>query len=196
MTNASATAPLAAPATSRSLALPFTVGSVLTILGAVGYIALNGMEPREAFQHPVTIPSAVAVVSGCLVLSLGLARWRADVPTWAVLGAAVGVALAACSSYEILSTLRAVAAGTDDATFRELTFESTAILVPLFAKSAILLVCLVTIGVTGLRRRALPKPAAVAFVVAGVVSLFPVPMPGLIVLSIALLLTARRATSL
>jgi hypothetical protein len=178
-----------------SLTLPFVLGSVLTIAGALGYVATNGMEPREAYQHATTVPAAVAVIAGCLVISLSLARWRVAVPAWATLGAAAGVALAAASAYETLSVLRAVADGTDNQTFRDLVFENSIILAPLFVKSAILLVCLVAIGVEGLRRNALSKPAGIAFVVAGVVSLFPIAIPGLIVLSIALLLTARQATS-
>jgi hypothetical protein len=179
----------------RSLTRPFLIGSVLTIAGALGYIATNGMEPREAYTHAVTVPAAVAAIAGCLILSLSLARWRVAVPTWATLGAAVGVGLAAASAYETLSVMRAVADGTDNDTFRNLVFNNSMILAPLFVKSAILLVCLVAIGVVGLRQKALSRPAGIAFIVAGVVSIFPVAMPGLIVLSIALLLTARRATS-
>lgn len=195
MTSTATSMPAEIPAAPSSLTLPFTVGSVLTIAGALGYIATNGMEPREAYLNPVTVPAAIAAVAGCLILSLSLARWRVAVPVWATLGAAAGVGLAAGSAYETLSVMRAVADGTDNETFRDLIFENPIILIPLFVKSAILFVCLVAIGVVGLRRKVLSRPAGIVFIVAGVVSIFPVAMPGLIVLSIALLLTARGATS-
>lgn len=177
---------------TRPLALPFTVGSILTVAGALGYIATNGMEPREAYLHALNIPAAIAAVTGCLILSLSFARWQSAVPTWATLGAAVGLGLAAASAYESISALRAVADGTDNKLFRDLVFENRFILAPLFVKSGILLVCLVTIGATGIRRKALSKPAGMAFIIAGVVSLIPVAMPGLIVLSVALLLTVWK----
>lgn len=185
----------AAESSSRSLTLPFVVGSVLAMAGALGYIATNGLEPREAYLHALTIPASIAAVAGCLILAVSMARWRVGVPAWATLGAAIGLGLAAASAYESVSAFRAVAEGTDNATFRDLTFENSTILAPLFVKSAILAVCLGVIGIVGMRRKEFSRIAGAFFVLAAIVSLFPVAMPGLVVLSIALLLTARGANA-
>jgi hypothetical protein len=177
--------------TASSLSTTIAVGCVLATLGSVVYISGNDLEPREAFAHPLSVASGVVTSIGILLLSLGLMRWRTALPGWAVLASAAGLGVAGATAWAQSTVLVAAAVGTDDALFRDLFFDNPWVLGSLAPKSVLCFVGFLALAYSGWRTRAIPRPAAVAFGLAGVLSLWPPYPPGLIVASLALFLVAR-----
>jgi hypothetical protein len=185
------TASVETQSSSKSLSTAFSVGAVLAILGSLGFISLNGLPPREAFAHPVSIVTCALSVIGCLILSFALLRWRTTLPGWAVVASAAGVFFAAANAYAYATVTVAAAAKTDNELFEQLFFESPWILGGMVPKSLLCLVGFLALAIAGWRQRSIPRPAAALLGVAGIVSIWPPYPPGIILASIAIFLISR-----
>jgi hypothetical protein len=75
----------------KTLSAAFSIGAVLATVGSLGFISLNGLPPREAYVHPVSIVTCVLSAIGCLILAFALLRWRTTLPGWAVIASAAGM---------------------------------------------------------------------------------------------------------
>ena len=173
-----------------SLATATSVGCVLAALGSVAYISLNGMEPREAYSHPVGIVGGLVATAGVVLLALVLVGWRSALPGWAVRTAAAGLVFVAANTWFFGIGIVAVADHTSDAVF-ETIGTSGWMWGMYFPRMLLCLVAFVTMGVAGWRQRSIPRPAAVILVLAGVLSIWPPYPPGLILASLAFFLIAR-----
>lgn len=169
----------------------FSLGAVLAVLGSLGFISMNGLPPREAFAHPVGVAGSALAAVGCLVLSLALVQWRSPLPRWAVLTSAAGVWVAGATAWAQSTFVVAAATKTDNQLFDTLFFESPWVLGGMLPKSLLCLVGFLGIAISGWRRRSIPRSAAGAFALAGLLSLWPPFPPGLIVASVALLVISR-----
>jgi hypothetical protein len=176
-------------------ATPFQVGSVLSAVGSLGYVAMNFVgTPREAYAHPANVVACALAAAGALVLALGMMRWRPPLPPWMVALSAAGLAAAAANAWFFATGTTGLARGLDDATFDRLMVSDWMLAMAL-PKMLLCLVGFIALGVTGWRTRAIPRTAAAALVVGGVLSLIPPHPPGLICVSVALLVIARKAHS-
>lgn len=174
-----------------SLSTVTAVGCVLATLGSAVYISLNGMEPREAFVHPLGIAAGMVTTVGILLLSLGLMRWRTALPGWAVVASAAGLWAAGATAWNQSTVTVAAAVKTDNELFRDLFFDAPWVLVSMAPKSLLCLVGFLALAISGWRNRSIPRPAAAVLGVAGVLSIWPPYPPGLILASLALFLIAR-----
>lgn len=174
-----------------SLSTLTAVGCVLATLGSLAYVSLNGLEPREAFVHPLGIVSGTVTTIGILMISLGLLRWRTVLPGWAVVASAVGLWVAGAAAWTQSTVVVAAAANTDNDLFKDLFFDSPWVLASLAPKSLLCLVGFLALAISGWRHRSIPRPAAASLGLAGLLSLWPPYPPGLIVASLALFLIAR-----
>jgi len=177
--------------TESSLTTVTAVGCVLATLGSVVYISLNGMEPREAFVHPLGIAAGMVTTIGILLLSLGLMRWRTTLPWWAVIASAAGLWVAGAAAWTQSTVTVAAAVKTDNDLFRDLFFDSPWVLLSMAPKSLLCLVGFLALAISGWRNRSIPRPAAAVLGVAGVLSIWPPYPPGIILASLALFLVSR-----
>ncbi|TDE35704.1 hypothetical protein [Actinomadura sp. 6K520] len=181
------------PVRRHTTAFPFLAGPALIVAGSLGFIALNGLPPREAYHHPVNVVASALAAVGCLIVSLALARWRTALPQWAVLASAAGVWFAGAVAWGQATIIVAAAVNTDNATFDGLFFASPWVLGGMAPKSILCLVGFLGLAIAGWRRRSVPRSAAVLFALAALLSLGPPFPPGMIVASLAIVITAWTA---
>lgn len=150
------------PVRRHTTALPFLAGPALIVVGSLGFIALNGLPPREAYLHPVNVVASALAAVGCLIVSLALARWRTALPQWAVLASAAGVWFAGPVAWGQATITVAAAVNTDNATFRRAVLR-----VPLGpwrdGSEVLCLVGFLGLAIAGWRRRSVQRSAAVLF---------------------------------
>ena len=173
------------------LANAFGVGSVLAVLGSLGYVSLNWIDsPREAFIHPVGIVSCMVATIGIVVLALTVARWRTTLPDWAVLTAAAGLVFTAVGAWFSGTGTVAIGEFTDDDLFEDIGTHGwmIAMWIP---KMVLCLVAFATLAVAGWRSRAIPRAACGAFGLAAVASLMPVHPPGILLAALAFFVVSR-----
>jgi hypothetical protein len=175
----------------KTLSAAFSIGAVLATVGSLGFISLNGLPPREAYVHPVSIVTCVLSAIGCLILAFALLRWRTTLPGWAVIASAAGMFFAAANAYAQGTVIVAAATKTDNELFNKLFFESPWTLGGMAPKSLLCLVGFLTLAITGWRQRSIPLSAAALLGVAGIVSIWPPYPPGIILASIAIFLISR-----
>jgi hypothetical protein len=188
---ATSTSSAAEVSTESSLSTVTAVGCVLATLGSIVYISLNGLEPREAYAHPLSIVSGAVTTIGIMLLSLALMRSRTTLPGWAVASSAAGLWVAGATAWSSSTVMVAVAVKTDNGLFEKILFNSPWLFVQMGPKSLLCLVGFLALAISGWRNQSISRPAAAALGVAGVLSIWPPYPPGLILASLALFLIAR-----
>jgi hypothetical protein len=178
---------------SHGTATALAVGSVLTVLGSIAYIALNSGTPRDSFSNPLSTVAGALTTVGAVVLALTLANWRTALPAWALMVAAAGLVIVAANAWFQATGIRAISDHTTDQEFERLIFEARWIFVMHVPKTVLGLVGYVALGVAGWRQRSLPRSSSVLLVLAGVASLWPPYPPGLLLASAALFIASRSA---
>lgn len=191
----STTVPTSLDRPSPALATAYSVGAILSVVGSIGFISTNGMEPREAYLAPASVVGCALAGLGCLILTLTLTQWRTTLPRWAVMTTAAGIWLAGSFALMQCTLVVAAAKKTDNALFDDLFFDSPWTLGAMASKSVLCLVGLLALAVSGWRRRSVPRPAAGLLGLAAVVSIWPPFPPGLILFSVAAFLIARSGVS-
>lgn len=171
------------------LALP--LGAVLATAGSLGYIAMNGLTPREASLHPVGVAGTMSAALGCLILSLALVQWRTALPRWTILTSAAGIWFAGAVAWSHSTVIVAAATKTSNQEFDDLFFGDPWVLGGMAPKSVLCLIGFLGIALAGWRTHAVPRSAVGLFLLAGVVSMWPPFPPGLILVALALILVAR-----
>jgi hypothetical protein len=166
------------------------VGAVFAALGSVGYISLNGLEPREAFLHPISVVAGALATLGAVLLAFALVRWRTPLPAWATTAAAAGLVMVAAHAWFLGTGIVDIADHTNDEMF-EKTVSVWIGLVMAAPKMLLGLVSFLGLAIAGRRQKLLPRSSALLLGTAGVLSLWPPYPPALLAASLALFLVSR-----
>ena len=170
-----------------------TAGSVFAALGALMYISVGVLQTgtsREDFTSPINIAGSIIAAIGIAIILQALARQRAFGPSWALTTASAGLLFTAAIAWFNGTGIVAVANGTTDAQFDDIG--TSAWIVIMAAPKMILgLVGFLALAVTGWRDRSLSRPASILLALGALASLLPPFPPGVLLVSIGLILVAR-----
>ena len=170
-----------------------TAGSVIAALGALMYISVGVLQTgtsREDFASPINIAGSIMVTIGIAFILQALARQRALGPSWAVTTASAGLLFTAAIAWFYGTGIVALANETTDAQFDDIG--TSAWIVIMAAPKMILgLVGFLGLAVTGWRDRSLSRPASILLALGALASLLPPIPPGVLLVSIGLILVAR-----
>lgn len=189
-----ATALRPAPLTTSSARQATIVGSIFGFLGAISVFAWSALHWDDSSREVVTGAGAIAgcviAAAGAALLLIALPRILEGLATWAIIATVLGLVFTVADAWYAGTVAVGVANEIDDATYNVI-FESAYTL--LFSLPKMLLCCagLIGLAVSGWRTGLVSRPLAILLAVAGVASLVPPFMPGLLVASIAFLLLAR-----
>jgi hypothetical protein len=170
-----------------------TAGSVIAALGALMYISVGVLQTgtsREDFASPINIAGSIMVTIGIAFILQALARQRALGPSWAVTTASAGLLFTAAIAWFNGTGIVAVANGTTDAQFDDIGV-SAWIVIMAAPKMILGLVGFLGLAVTGWRDRSLSRPASILLALGALASLLPPFPPGVLLVSIGLILVAR-----
>jgi glucan phosphoethanolaminetransferase (alkaline phosphatase superfamily) len=195
MTNAPAPPTTNAPPVGpRSDAIWVQLGALAALLGSLAFIftvlGKEGLSSREAFLIPTGIVGSAVATVGLAVLVATLPRLLKPLPQWAVMTATSALAFTLAVAWSDATTIPAIAATTTDATFDEIGTSWG--LVALFAPKAVLgFIGFMSIAVTSWRMEVLSRGATVLIDLGAVAYLLPPFPPGLVLVSLGLLLASR-----
>ncbi len=181
--------------TTRSAAIGTQIGGVAALLGSLAFISTvassGDLTPRESFLLPVSI-------AGCAVAAVGLAlliafapRLLDGLPRWAVVLSTAALVVAFAVAWAQATIVPALADLVTDDVFDKIN-ESSGLIVFMIPKSILGLVGFGTLAIAGLRSGALPKAAAILLGLGALAFVLPPFPPGLVLISIGLILAARR----
>jgi len=178
--------------TSTNTAL--AVGSVLAVIGSIGYIAMNfhSGSPREVYALPLSAATSAIATLGLVILGIGIARWRVDLPGWARTLASAGLIMTAATSWFFGTGIVAIAEQTNDSTFDEVGMSGW-IMAMTLPKMVMCLVGFAGLAVAGWRNNALPRLAATALALGALLSLVPPYPPGVVFAAAGLFIASRSA---
>jgi hypothetical protein len=176
--------------TSTNTAL--AVGSVLALLGSIGYIAMNfhSGSPREVYALPLSAATSAIATLGLVILGIGIARWRVDLPAWALTLTSAGLIMTATTSWFFGTGIVAIAEHTNDKTFDDVGMSGW-IMAMTLPKMVMCLVGFAALAVAGWRNKALPRLAAAALALGALLSLVPPYPPGVVCAAAGLFLASR-----
>lgn len=171
------------------------LGAAATLLGSLAFISTvvskDGLSSREAFLLPVGIAGCVVATVGLVLLLTWLPRFLHDLPGWVVGSVGAALAFTLVLTWFDATGVVAIASETDDATFDRIG--SAAGTVALMApKSLASLVGFGALAVTGLRAGLLGRGPAVLIGLGALASVLPPFPPGLVLVSLGLLVAVRR----
>ncbi len=168
-------------------------GSVIAALGALMYISVGVLQTgtsREDFASPINIAGSIIATIGIAIILQALAGQRALGPSWAVTTASAGLLFTAAIAWFNGTGIVAVANGTTDAQFDDIGV-SAWIVIMAAPKMILGLVGFLALAVTGWRDRSLSRPASILLALGALASLLPPFPPGVLLVSIGLILVAR-----
>ena len=169
-------------------------GSVIAALGALVFASVvvlqTGLTSREAFASPISIAGSIIATIGIAIILPALARQRGLGPSWAVTTASAGLLFAAADAWFVGTGIVAVANGTADAQFDDIG-ASAWIVIMAGPKMILCLVGFLALAVTGWRDRSLSRAASVLLPLGALASLLPPFPPGVLLVSVGLILVAR-----
>lgn len=170
-----------------------TVGSVIAALGALMYISVGVLQTgtsREAFASPINIAGSIIAAIGIAIILQPLVRQRVLGPSWALTTASAGLLFTAAIAWFNGTGIVAVANGTADAQFDDIG-ASAWIVIMAGPKMILCLVGFLALAVTGWRDRSLSRAASVLLALGALASLLPPFPPGVLLVSVGLILVAR-----
>ncbi len=165
-----------------------TAAALAGFLSAAAFIAgfalLSGHSFREGMLTPYSIINNVVstIAFGVLAASVPTLRRVVDVPAWALYTSAAALAAVAAMSWSLATMAPDMAKFVSDKEFD--TFTVFLVLFPL-PKMILGLVGFTALGVSGWRRRAIPRGASVLLILAGVASLWWAYPPGALLACLA-----------
>ena len=169
-------------------------GSVIAALGALMYISVGVLQTgtsREDFASPINIAGSIIATIGIAIILQALARQRALGPSWAVTTASAGLLFTAAIAWFNGTGIVALANGTTtDAQFDDIG-TSAWIVIMAAPKMILCLVGFLALAVTGWRNRSLSRAASILLALGALASLLPPFPPGVLLVSIGLILVAR-----
>lgn len=190
------TPPTSTPTTAhrRPDAVPSQLGAVAALLGSLAFISTvigkQGLSTREAFLLPAGILGSAVAAVGLAVLVVTLPRLLHGLPHWTVMIATAALALTLVVAWSDATTIPAIASATTDAVFDKIG--ASPWLVGLFAPKSVLgFVGFGAVAVASWRSGALGRGATVLIGLGAVAYLLPPFPPGLVLVSLGLLLTTR-----
>jgi hypothetical protein len=170
------------------------VGVMASAAFIAGFLLLRDLSLREATTSPyqVTVNVLAALAFGGLAAATpGLARFI-DVPRWTLYVSAAACAGISAMAWSLATVAPHFTSYVSDQEYLE--FSPWLLLLPA-PKMIFGLVGFVAVGVTGWRRRAIPRGASILLVLAGVGSLWWAYPPGALLGALALAWIARAAES-
>jgi hypothetical protein len=171
-----------------------SIGSILSIVGAAGYVATpivnSDATAREAFASPINIAGSLIATVGLLFILYAFARDAVPGPSWAVVVSATGIFFAAAMTWFFATGMVAVTGFTTDNLFDDISSSGWNLIMAL-PKMLFCLIGFLGLAIAGWKQGTLPRAACVFLALAAVASIIPPFPPGVILASIALLLIAR-----
>lgn len=183
------------PATRRRPdAVASQLGALAALLGSLAFISTvlgkEGLSTREAFLLPAGILGSAVAAVGLAVLVVTLPRLLQELPRWAVMTATTALAFTLVVAWSDATTVPAIASATTDPMFDQIG--ASPWLVGLFAPKSVLgFVGFGAVAVASWRSGALGRGATVLIGLGSVAYLLPPFPPGLVLVSLGLLLTTR-----
>jgi hypothetical protein len=194
MSTTPATVPTSVFSTLDSARTAVVAGSVLGVLGALtalGWALSNPDDPaREIVTGPGQVIGCFAAAIGCTILLLALPRVLRGLSPWAVGTTVAAIAFVLVDAWYAGTTAVAVANGVDEAAYDSI-YESGWVFAFYLPKMLLGLLGFSGLAMSGKRTSLVSTPLCVLLVVAGLASLVPPFMPGMIVGGVALALVAR-----
>jgi hypothetical protein len=173
-------------------------GSLLSIIGSAGYAATvivdSDASAREAFAAPINIVSCFLVTAGLLMILYAFARGRIHGPGWAIVVSATGLFFAAAMTWFFSTGIVAVSQVTTDQQFDDIGNSAWNIMMA----APKMLLCFVGFGAVAIsnwKSRSMPRSASAFLGVGALASLLPPFPPGVLLISIGLLIAARSRMS-
>jgi hypothetical protein len=160
------------------------VGVLASAAFIAGFALLSDLSQREATRSPYSVAVNVlaTLAFGGLAAALPSLARVLDVPRWTVYVSAAACAAIAAFSWSLATVAPHLTEYVTDDEFLEFTVWLGLLPAP---KMILGLVGFVAFGVTGWRRRAIPRGAAVLLILAGVASLWWAYPPGALLAALA-----------
>ncbi len=162
---------------SGAVAAAALAGVLSWVTFVAGFVFFPSQSFREGVLTPYSIVNNVVttVAFGCLAMAVPTLRRVLDVPRWALYLSSAAFAAVAAMSWSLATLAPDMAKFVSDSEFDQ--FTAYLILFPL-PKMILGLVGFTALGVSGWRRRALPRGAAALLILAGIASLWWAYPPG------------------
>jgi len=166
----------AAPA-SGAIAAAALAGALSSAAFVAGFVFFPSHSFREGVLTPYSIVNNVVttLAFACLAMAVPTLRRALDVPPWVLYLSSAAFAAVAAMSWSLATLAPHMATLVSDSEYDE--FTTYLILFPL-PKMILGLVGFTALGVSGWRRRAIPRGAAALLILAGVASLWWAYPPG------------------
>jgi glucan phosphoethanolaminetransferase (alkaline phosphatase superfamily) len=191
-TTTDAAAPAQATAGTRTTVTAAGLAGAVAFAGYMGPFLLSEPSTQEYTRSPLVITSGVVATLAFVALAVtlpGLAR-AVRLPSWALYVTAAGCAFVAAMAWAWATMGTHVVDLLTEAQLEETSVWFEMIWVP---KVVLCGVGLIALAVTGWRRHAVSRGAAVLLGLAGLASLLPAHPPGAVLAGIALAWCARSA---
>ncbi len=172
-----------APA-SGAIAAAALAGALSSAAFVAGFVFFPSQSFREGVLTPYSIVNNVVTTFAfaCLAMAVPTLRRVLDVPRWALYLSSAAFAAVAAMSWSLATLAPHMATLVSDSEYDE--FTTYLILFPL-PKMILGLVGFTALGVSGWRRRAIPRGAAALLILAGVASLWWAYPPGALLAALA-----------
>lgn len=188
----------AVPISMGSARQAVMAGSILAFLGAISIFTWSFLNWDDSPRQVITggggiLGCALATVGGVLLV-LALPRILEGLAPWAILATAAGLVFVVVDAWFNGTVAVGVAKNIDDATYDTIYQSGWAFTFSL-PKMLLCLTGFTGLAISGWRSGLISRPLAILLIVAGIASLVPPFMPGMLLASIAFFLLARAHAS-
>jgi len=177
-------------ANTGAIATAALAGALSSAAFIAGFALLAGQSQREQTLSPYTLTINVltTLAFAGLAVTIPSLRRALDVPAWVLYTCSAACAAVAAMAWSLATVANHVATQVSDEKFTEFTVYLSLLPAP---KMVLGLVGFVALGVTGWRRRSVPRGACALLVIAGITSLWWAYPPATIFAGLVFLWIAR-----